>query len=91
VASAGHPSLARLPGRLLLAWKEFTGEQTVVQLIESNDDGRSWSEPAIIASTSRDSDHPFLVKFADQAYLSWHSADEGLRVLPVTPRQGGSE
>ncbi|HSM30898.1 MAG TPA: exo-alpha-sialidase, partial [Woeseiaceae bacterium] len=44
--SAGHPTLVRVPGRLLLAWKEFTGEQTVVRLVESRDDGRSWSEPA---------------------------------------------
>jgi hypothetical protein len=90
-ASAGHPSLARLPGRLLLAWKEFTGEETVVKLIESPDDGSSWSEPATVANTLRDSDHPFLVKRGDRAYLSWHSTDEGLRVLPVTGGQVGEK
>ena len=88
-ASAGHPSLARMPGRLLLAWKEFTGEQTVVRLIESTDDGRSWSEPVTVASTLHDSDHPFLVAHGDRAYLSWHSADEGLRVLPIAGGHGG--
>jgi len=81
--SAGHPSLARVPGTLLVAWKEFTGEQTVVRLSESHDDGRTWSEPVVRASTLRDSDHPFLVTRGDAAFLSWHTADEGLRVLPV--------
>jgi hypothetical protein len=82
-ASAGHPSLVRVPGRLLLAWKEFTGEKTVVKLIESPDDGRSWSEPVTVANTLRDSDHPFLLKRGDFAYLSWYTADEGLRLVPV--------
>jgi hypothetical protein len=39
----------------------------------------------------RDSDHPFLVKRGDRAYLSWHSTDEGLRVLPVTGGQVGEK
>ena len=84
--SAGHPALLRVPGRLLIAWKEFTGEQTVVRLIESGDDGRTWSEPATLASTQRDSDHPFLVARGDAVFLSWHTADEGLRVLAVGGR-----
>jgi hypothetical protein len=87
-ASAGHPSLARVPGRLLLAWKEFTGERTEVRLIESGDDGRSWSEPATLASTQRDSDHPFLVARGSDVFLSWHSADEGLRIVPIVKRAG---
>lgn len=81
--SAGHPTLARVPGRVLFAWKEFTGERTVVRLVESGDDGRSWSEPATLASTRRDSDHPFLIARGNAVYLSWHTADEGLRVVAV--------
>ena len=87
-ASAGHPSLSRVPGRLLLAWKEFTGERTEVRLIESGDDGRSWSQPATLASTERDSDHPFLVAHGNAVFLSWHSADEGLRIVPVLKQAG---
>ena len=90
-ASAGHPSLARLPGRLLLAWKEFTGERTEVRLIESNDDGRTWTDPATLAGTLRDSDHPFLIARGSDAYLSWHSNDEGLRILAVVGGQEGDE
>ena len=87
-ASAGHPSLSRVPGRLLLAWKEFNGERTEVRLIESGDDGRSWSEPATLVSTERDSDHPFLVARGADVFLSWHSAEEGLRIVPVVDQAG---
>jgi hypothetical protein len=90
-ASAGHPSLARLPGRLQLAWKEFTGGQTEVRLIESDDDGRTWSDPVTLAATERDSDHPYLLVRGSEVFLSWHSMDEGLRILPVADRPGGNE
>ena len=89
--SAGHPTLVRVPGRLLLAWKEFTGEQTVVRLVESTDDGRTWSEPATLASTLRDSDHPFLVARDDAVFLSWHTADEGLRFIAVEGHVAGAD
>jgi hypothetical protein len=90
-ASAGHPSLLRVPGRLLLAWKEFNGERTEVRLIESVDDGLSWSEPAALASTQRDSDHPFLVARGSDVFLSWHSSDEGLRIMPVVKQPGARQ
>lgn len=90
-ASAGHPSLARVPGRLLLAWKEFTGERTEIRLIESDDDGRSWSEPAALAGTERDSDHPFLVARGSDVFLGWHTSDEGLRILPVVKQAGARQ
>ena len=90
-ASAGHPTLVRVPGRVLLAWKEFTGARTEVRLIESDDDGRSWSGPATIATTARDSDHPFLVARDNDVFLSWHSLDDGLRIMPVVERPGAQE
>lgn len=86
--SAGHPSLARSPARLFLAWKEFTGETTDVLLIESQDDGVSWSGPVAIASTSGASDHPFLLAHGGRVFLSWHTGDEGLRIVAAdAPRE----
>ena len=86
--TAGHPSLAAVDGRLLLAWKEFDGERTNVYVIVSRDGGRSWGERAAVAATSGGSDHPFLVTRGDVAFLSWHTADEGLRVLRLANIDG---
>jgi len=81
--SAGHPTLARSAGSLLLAWKEFTGQATDVRLIRSGDGGATWSRPVTLAVTDGASDHPFLLVHDNGVFLSWHTADEGLRVLPV--------
>ena len=77
-----------MDGRLLLAWKEFDGERTNVYVIVSRDGGRSWGERAAVAATSGGSDHPFLVTRGDVAFLSWHTADEGLRVLRLANIDG---
>jgi hypothetical protein len=37
-----------------------------------------------VAATAGASDHPFLLAHAEAAYLSWSTAQEGHRVLPLT-------
>jgi len=81
--SAGHPFIARDRAGLRLAWKEFTGESTVVRIITSSDDGASWSAPIDVAGTAGDSDHPLLATHRGRAYLSWHTVDEGLRIIAI--------
>ncbi|MDH4108133.1 MAG: exo-alpha-sialidase [Gammaproteobacteria bacterium] len=87
-ASAGHPSLAGSADRPVLAWKEFDGERTAVKAIVSGDGGAHWSPPRTLAATSGASDHPLLVEHDRRVFLSWHTADEGLRIVEVD-RPGG--
>lgn len=86
-ASAAHPYVARAGKETLLVWKHFDGEETTVRLATSPDDGRTWTEPRALARTRGASDHPFLLSRDGQAWLAWHTAEEGLRILPVA---GGS-
>lgn len=81
--NASHPSLLLQGGRILLAWKSFDGDKTVISLQQSGDGGRSWSPPSEIAATADASDHPRLVAWNGRAYLSWSSVREGHRVTPV--------
>jgi hypothetical protein len=74
---AGHPYLARADGTLYLVWKSFDGGATEIKLIESQDDGRSWSAPEVLLRTTAASDHPLLVASDRGAYLSWHSEEFG--------------
>ena len=82
--TAGHPTLDRVAGELLLAWKEFDGERTQVYLMRSQDGGRTWSPREAVVSTSGGSDHPFIVDDDARAFLTWHTSDEGLRVVALT-------
>ncbi len=49
----------------------------------SRDDGKSWSKPVAIATTSDTSDHPLLVSDGQKTYLSWMTKADGYRLLPI--------
>jgi hypothetical protein len=66
-----------------MVWKEFDGEKTVVNLMISHDDGRSWSKPRTIASTTDASDHPLLISDGRKTYLSWMTKADGFRFQPI--------
>lgn len=66
-----------------IVWKQFDGDSTAVLLITSPDDGRSWSAPRVIATTTDASDHPLLVTDGRAMYLSWMTKAEGYRLQPI--------
>ncbi len=74
---AGHPSLALHEGTLYLVWKGFDGMGSPLQLMQSHDDGRSWSEPQTLMTTTQGSDHPLLITSPGGVYLSWASEEHG--------------
>ena len=82
-AGASHPQVAERQGVQHLVWKRFDGSQTQVLWIFSQDEGSSWSEPQVLASTDNASDHPLLVKGPDQLRLSWHTRNEGYQVIAL--------
>jgi hypothetical protein len=71
------------PHGLVMAWKEFDGEKTTVNLMTSRDDGESWSKPSAIAETADASDHPLLVTDGRRTYLSWMTKADGYRFIPI--------
>lgn len=84
VGGGVHPHLLATGGRLLVTWKEPDPERTSVYVRASADAGESWGEPRRVADTASKSDHPFLVQRGEDAFLSWHTATEGLRVLRLS-------
>lgn len=74
-----RPYVLSAAGLTTLVWKEFDGEKTSVMLMQSRDDGQSWSKPRAIAGTADSSDHPLLVASGRQVYLSWMTKADGYR------------
>ena len=66
-----------------VAWKEFDGETTTVRVMQSADDGKTWSEPKTMAETTDSSDHPLLVSDGRAVFLSWMTKKDGYRFQPV--------
>jgi hypothetical protein len=66
-----------------IAWKEFDGEKTTVNVMTSHDDGQNWSKPVTVAATTDTSDHPLLVSDGQKTYLSWMTKADGYRIQPI--------
>ena len=82
-ANVSRPYLLAIDQSIWLIWKEFDGIKTSVYLKQSHDDGKNWSNPRAITSTSGYSDHPLLVSQGKEVYLSWLTRDDGYQLLPL--------
>jgi len=80
---AARPHVLAAGGKTFVAWKEFTGETGEIFVMESGDDGRTWSKPLRISTTADTSDHPLLVHDGRSVYLSWATLAEGWRLFKV--------
>jgi hypothetical protein len=76
-----HPYVLATKVSLWVAWKEFDGEDTTIPVMESRDNGRTWSSPKVVARTADTSDHPLLVTSGKDAFLSWQTQIEGYRMI----------
>jgi hypothetical protein len=78
-----RPYVLTGPRGATMVWKEFDGEKTSVNAMTSHDEGKSWSTPVTIATTTDTSDHPLLVSDGQATYLSWMTKADGYRLLPI--------
>jgi len=81
--SASHPYIISNDDQLMVVWKEFDGEKTQIIKVLSHDFGKSWGPKAVVTETSGESDHPFLVRYDNQAWLSWLTENEGLKLSQI--------
>jgi hypothetical protein len=80
--TAEHGDVVAFGTSVLLAWKEFDGESTVVRTRYSADGGRNWTAATPFA-TRGSSDHVHLVHDRNRAWLVWRTAIEGVRVQHI--------
>jgi hypothetical protein len=85
--AAAHPALAVVDKDVYLAWKEFDGEMSRLLLMRSVDEGATWSDAEVMASTGDRSDHPQLASGHGWVNLSWHTGGEGFRLWPLREAQ----
>ena len=82
-AQAAHPHVLSMGKRVFIVWKEFDGETTSINLIQSSNGGELWSAPQKIAFTADTSDHPMLIGNGEKVYLSWNTVKEGYRLIAL--------
>lgn len=83
-AQPAHPDVIGVGDEVLVVWKEFNGEVSVIRAIRSGDNGATWSAPRTVAETGDASDHPRLARsHDDRVYLSWSTLQDGHRLIPL--------
>lgn len=82
-----RPYVLAARGSVWLAWKEFDGKMTTVNLMQSRDDGQTWSKPRVLATTMKQSDHPLLVTNGATVFLSWLTSTDGYKLIPLEATQ----
>jgi hypothetical protein len=82
--SASHPSVLTAGGQLLVAWKESGDGGARILTARWDERKAGFDTLAVAASTRNGSDHPLLVAGRGRVYLSWFTADEGYRLIPLT-------
>jgi hypothetical protein len=78
---AGHPALLSVGENVYLVWRESEAKIHKILGKYSDDGGRNWSEPKLLAETTGKADYPHLVSRDKQVYLAWQTAQEGLRLI----------
>ena len=77
---AGHPALLAIGEKVWLVWREINEGKATILGKFSEDDGKSWTEVKILATTTDKADYPILVQHKSLAYLVWNTQKEGLQV-----------
>ena len=85
-ANTSRPYLLAVGNSIWLAWKEFDGVRTAIFIKKSFDDGKTWSAPAMVSSTTGYSDHPLLLNQGDEVYLSWLTREDGYQLIPLNSK-----
>lgn len=75
---AGHGALLSVSGQVVLLWKEFDGQHTVLWAERLNEQGQSLSRTAL-ARTDGPSDHPRLLAVGTQLLAVWNTQQQGLK------------
>jgi hypothetical protein len=77
---ASHPHVLGLGHQVAVVWQEFDGTNNTIQIIKSEDEGKTWTNPEVIAQSTEMIDEPFLVGDGQAIYLSWHSLQHGYQL-----------
>jgi len=76
-AQAAHPHLNSNGKNIDIVWTQFTGTEHELWHQRSNDNGKSFTAAVILATASKGSDRPFIIKKNNISYVSWHRLKQG--------------
>jgi len=79
-AQAEHPDVLTDGNQVVVVWKQFDGQQTMILSRISPDGGAQWEEKTL-ATTTGNSDQPHLFQTPEGIAVLWNTQNEGVRIL----------
>ena len=80
---AAHPHIHILGQQVAIVWQEFDGTNNRVQLLKSNDSGKTWSQVETVLQTTDAIDSPFLLSDGKNLYLSAQVTQQDYRLQKI--------
>lgn len=82
---SGHSDVLAVDNRVVIAWKEFDGNETSIVIKESSDRGTTWSKDKKVLGSTAKSGYPELVSNGKNIFVSWASSDHGHHFMEIKP------
>ncbi len=74
---AAHPHLTKNGNNIDIVWTQFTGIVHQLWHQRSTDNGKSFSQAAVLAQAKNGADRPFIIKKGNLSYISWQRPKQG--------------
>ena len=76
-AQAAHPHLSEHKGRVDIVWTQFTGTEHQLWHQQSRNNGLSFDQAKVLATSTNGADRPFIIQGNDKTLVSWHRFQQG--------------
>lgn len=83
----GHADVGAVGDTVALAWQQYDGKRTSIQVMLSSDNGHTWTPAREISGSSETADYPFVLSDGHALYVSWYATDSGYHLYPLTATQ----
>lgn len=80
---ASHPHVIAVNKQVFIVWQQFDGKTNQAFAMKSNDEGKTWAKPEMLAQAIEGADEPFLVSDGKNVYLAWHIVQQDFRLLAI--------
>ena len=82
---AGHPAMLAIGQQVWMVWREIKDGKASIWSLNSEDEGKTWSEAKLQMTVAEKTDYPILVQYKSLPYLVWYTQQSGLLMRVLKP------
>jgi hypothetical protein len=80
---ASHPHVLAFNQQVFITWQHYDGKLNRAYVMVSENAGKSWDKPRVVAETTEMADEPFLISDGKQVYLSWQREQQDYQTIVI--------